>query len=83
MVRDLIGQPDYEIALMGDSAGGNLACSLMNWIILNGLKKPKGLLLDYPCCLKSVRLQLRPLRLVIRPHAQRLHPLNEHVHALS
>jgi len=49
MIRDLIGQSDYEIALMGDSAGGNLACSLMNWIILNDLKKPKGLILDYPC----------------------------------
>lgn len=37
-----------NIILAGDSAGGNLSCSLIGMIIKKGLKIPKGLFLAYP-----------------------------------
>ena len=40
---------EYEIILVGDSAGGCLISCLTNWIILNDLKKPKSMLMIYPC----------------------------------
>lgn len=48
IVEKFIGLKDYEVAMVGDSAGGNMVCSLTNWIIANGLRKPKGLVLNYP-----------------------------------
>lgn len=49
---------DYEVILVGDSAGGNLCLVLQNWIIanrLNGasLKQPKSMILNYPGALTS------------------------------
>jgi hormone-sensitive lipase len=40
-------QPKH-IYLAGDSAGGNLACSLITNILINKLPIPKGLYLAYP-----------------------------------
>ena len=37
-----------NIYLAGDSAGGNLACSLMGKILINKLQIPKGIYLAYP-----------------------------------
>jgi hormone-sensitive lipase len=39
-----------NIVLAGDSAGGNLMCSLMGLIIKLNLKMPKGIFLAYPAC---------------------------------
>jgi acetyl esterase/lipase len=38
-----------NIYVCGDSAGGNLSCSLTALVMKNGLLKPKGLFLAYPC----------------------------------
>lgn len=55
MIENLceFGEEDYEIILTGDSAGGNLACVLTNWLILNNLRVPKSLVLEYPGRLTS------------------------------
>lgn len=37
-----------QIVAVGDSAGGNLLCSLTTWCILNKVRKPDELLLFYP-----------------------------------
>ena len=37
-----------NIYLAGDSAGGNLACSLMGKILIDKLSIPKGIYLAYP-----------------------------------
>jgi len=37
-----------NIYLAGDSAGGNLACSLMGNILKHRLPEPKGIYLAYP-----------------------------------
>ncbi len=39
-----------KIILAGDSAGGNLACSLMGLILKNNLQIPYGIYLAYPAC---------------------------------
>jgi acetyl esterase len=39
---------DYQITLTGDSAGGNICFAVLNWILMNNLQVPKGLLLCYP-----------------------------------
>lgn len=36
--------------MAGDSAGGNLACSLMALILQYNLQIPHGILLAYPAC---------------------------------
>lgn len=38
-----------RVFIAGDSAGGNLACSLTGLILKNKNLKPKGLFLAYPC----------------------------------
>ena len=38
-----------NIYICGDSAGGNLSCSLTALAMKNNLIKPKGLFLAYPC----------------------------------
>ena len=43
-----MGVKKCEYILLGDSSGGNLACSLLNFIISNGLKKPISVILNYP-----------------------------------
>lgn len=47
--------------LAGDSAGGNLACSLEGLILKNNLLKPKGIFLAYPAA--DLRKQYTPSRL--------------------
>jgi len=39
-----------HIILTGDSAGGNLICSLMGIILKNQLLMPKAMFLAYPAC---------------------------------
>lgn len=39
-----------KIILAGDSAGGNLACSLMGLILKNKLPPPYGIFVAYPAC---------------------------------
>lgn len=39
-----------KIILAGDSAGGNLACSLMGLILKYKLPRPYGIFLAYPAC---------------------------------
>jgi hormone-sensitive lipase len=43
-----------RVVMMGDSAGGNLICACVNFLILNGLKKPDKLLLLYPALVLNV-----------------------------
>lgn len=50
-----------RIILAGDSAGGNLVCSLMSYIIQNNLQQPYGIFLAYPAC--DLRLVYSPSRL--------------------
>lgn len=51
-----------NIVLVGDSAGGNLVCSLMGMILRNRLLKPIGMLLAYPAvCLE---IKFSPSRLI-------------------
>jgi hormone-sensitive lipase len=40
----------FKIILTGDSAGGTICLSLVNWLILNRMPVPDGLLLCYPPC---------------------------------
>lgn len=40
----------YDLVFTGDSAGGNICLTLLNWILMNKLPLPKGLLLCYPAC---------------------------------
>ena len=42
-----------KIFLIGDSAGGNLICSLTNYLIINKLRKPNKLFLLYPALILS------------------------------
>lgn len=46
----------YDLVLTGDSAGGNLCMAILNWILMNELPKPKGLLLCYPVCNVNMNL---------------------------
>ena len=39
---------DFKFIFLGDSAGATLIMALTNWIILNDLKMPKCLILNYP-----------------------------------
>ena len=50
LLNKVIRLKDYEIVFTGDSAGGNLCLALLNWILMNGMNPPKGLLLCYPVC---------------------------------
>jgi hormone-sensitive lipase len=43
-----------RIIMMGDSAGGNLICSCVNYLILNGLRKPDKMLLLYPALVLNI-----------------------------
>jgi hormone-sensitive lipase len=47
-----------NIYLAGDSAGGNLACSLMGQILKNSLPIPKGIYLAYPAA--DLRMNFSP-----------------------
>ena len=47
-MNDVFHVPNFKLVLTGDSAGGNLACALTNWILLNGMPLPTGLVLAYP-----------------------------------
>lgn len=38
---------------MGDSAGGNIVCGLINFLIINDMKLPDSIYLIYPRNLKS------------------------------
>lgn len=50
-----------KIVLAGDSAGGNLVCSLMGLIIKEKLQQPSGLFLAYPAA--SLRIYFSPSRM--------------------
>lgn len=50
-----------NIYLAGDSAGGNLACSLMGNILKNNLPSPQGIYLAYPAV--DLRIQFSPSKI--------------------
>lgn len=50
-----------NIYLAGDSAGGNLACSLMGNILKNNLTIPKGIYLAYPAL--DLRVKFSPSKI--------------------
>ncbi len=50
-----------NIYLVGDSAGGNLACSLMGNILLKKLTPPKGIYLAYPAL--DLRIKFSPSKI--------------------
>ena len=50
-----------NIYLAGDSAGGNLACSLMGSILKNNLPIPQGIYLAYPAV--DLRIQFSPSKI--------------------
>ena len=50
-----------KIILAGDSAGGNIACSLTALILKNSLPCPTGIYLAYPSC--DLRKQFNPSKL--------------------
>ena len=50
LIDKVIQLNQYEIILTGDSAGGNICIGLLNWLIMNKLQLPKGVLLCYPMC---------------------------------
>lgn len=50
-----------NIYLVGDSAGGNLACSLMGSILKHKLPIPKGIYLAYPAV--DLRIEFSPSRI--------------------
>lgn len=50
-----------KIYLAGDSAGGNLACSLMGGILKNNLQIPNGIYLAYPAA--DLRLNFSPSKI--------------------
>ena len=50
-----------NIYLAGDSAGGNLACSLMGNILKHNLPSPKGIYLAYPVV--DLRIQFSPSKI--------------------
>ncbi len=50
-----------NVYLAGDSAGGNLACSLMGNILINKLPEPKGIYLAYPAL--DLRVKFSPSKI--------------------
>lgn len=50
-----------KIILAGDSAGGNLMCSLVGLILKHKLPRPQGLFLAYPAC--DARKRFSPSRI--------------------
>jgi acetyl esterase/lipase len=50
VIEKVLQLTDYEIVLTGDSAGGNICLGVLNWILMNKLQVPKGVLLCYPVC---------------------------------
>jgi acetyl esterase/lipase len=50
-----------NIYLAGDSAGGNLACSLMGNILMHKLPYPKGIYLAYPAL--DLRIKFSPSKI--------------------
>lgn len=43
-----------RVIMMGDSAGGNLICACVNFLILNDLPRPDRLLLLYPALVCNI-----------------------------
>ena len=50
VIEKVLQLTDFEIILTGDSAGGNICLGVLNWILMNKLQVPKGVLLCYPVC---------------------------------
>jgi hormone-sensitive lipase len=50
VIEKVMKLKEYKIVLMGDSAGGNICLSVLNWLIMNKLTLPKALFLCYPVC---------------------------------
>lgn len=50
VINKVLKLDDYKIVLTGDSAGGNIVLGILNWLIMNQLSIPKGVLLCYPVC---------------------------------
>ena len=48
IIENCLKLKNYKIILIGDSSGANLSHSLLNWIIINKLKKPEACILNYP-----------------------------------
>lgn len=43
-----------RVIMMGDSAGGNLVCACVNFLLINGLPVPDRLLLLYPALVCNI-----------------------------
>lgn len=50
LVDKVLKLKKYRIVLTGDSAGGNICFGVLNWLIMNHLPRPKGVLVCYPAC---------------------------------
>ena len=50
LIDSVLELESYDLVFTGDSAGGNICLALLNWVIMNGLPRPQGLLLCYPAC---------------------------------
>lgn len=50
IIRKVLKLQNYQMVLTGDSAGGNICLAILNWLILNQMPVPKGVLLCYPVC---------------------------------
>lgn len=48
IVVKILQLKDYELILTGDSAGGNICFGVLNWLLMNKLKPPKGMMVCYP-----------------------------------
>ena len=60
-IRTYMNINPVNIYLAGDSAGGNLACSLMGSILKHNLPSPKGIYLAYPAV--DLRIQFTPSKI--------------------
>ena len=50
LIQKVLKLENYNLVLTGDSAGGNICLAILNWLIMNQIPLPKGLLLCYPVC---------------------------------
>ena len=82
LVSRVLGVGEFEFVLVGDSAGGNLACALTNWLILNGLKRPRFMLLDYPGGLTSAVPRRAALHALLPARLRRRPTLLQHPQAV-
>lgn len=82
LVEQLVGTPEWHFVAVGDSAGANLLAGLTSWTIINGLKRPFALILNYPGQLKSLQPGREPLHSLLPACLRRPLPVLQRPHAL-